>query len=125
MTEQSKTLIEEFITIVGAPEVEAHRSAFLVFARLAGWSDAKIGRYLGITRQRVSQKGKRIEEYAAEHKDMKTLKAVLPTKRQRQAVLKKRRLQTPVSSNGSTVRFTAKDWEKIDFARGMLDQVTS
>lgn len=113
MTEPTKTLIEEFITIAGMTEVEAHRSAFLVRARYAGWQDAKIGRHLGITRQRVSQRGKRIDAYARENKDMRTLKGILKRKRPK------------ASPNGSVITFNLKDWENLEFARGMLDQVES
>ena len=62
-TKQVNKLLNE-LEGSGLSAVDAHRSAFAALAFSRGWSKAKIGRFLGISRARVGQKIDKLWLYA-------------------------------------------------------------
>lgn len=92
----------------GLGAVDAHRSAFAALAYSRGWSKAKIGRFLGISRARVGQKIDKLWLYA---NSCPTLDAMLQ--------------EPPASYSDAdfSVGFEADDWQDIEFARALVDRV--
>lgn len=111
MPKQAEKLVTEFRDVIGLEAVDASRSAFTALAVSKGWTKARIGRYLGISRARVGQKVDKLEHYALTQRVpvlTATLKAA-PSK------------ATAAGSQG--VAFTASDWQDDQFATGMLQLV--
>jgi hypothetical protein len=101
---------------VGLDLVDAHRSAFVAFACSQGWTKARIGRYLGISRARVGQKVDKLEHYASETTGVPTLKAVM---RKCETVKSTRR------ESDDLVVYTFDDWRDVEFARRLVESVAS
>ena len=60
---QTRKLLEELSALI--PEgADVYRAAFTILAYNKGWSNARIGQFLGITRHRVGQKIEQYEGYA-------------------------------------------------------------
>lgn len=105
-------LVQELRGPLGLNEVDALRAAFTVLAVRQGWSKARIGRYLGISRARVHQRVGKYESYAAAS-GFPVLKKTLNGK-------------TPKPDHNGpdlAVSFHRSDWEDEDFAAGMLNRV--
>lgn len=107
-------LIAEFTDKIGLEVVDAHRVAFTALAVDRGWTKARIGRYLGISRARVGQKVEKLEHYAATVSAVPTLKALM---RHAKTVKAERR------DSDDLVRYDAKDWASLEFARSLVDLV--
>lgn len=108
------TLIAELTEKVGLEPVDAHRSAFTALACSAGWTKARVGRYLGISRARVGQKVDKLLHYATTRSDTPVLTATM-----RQAV------RTPPvrTEYDELIEFDQADWEDLDFARGLIVRI--
>lgn len=109
---ETDTLVNEFRQHVGLTTIDAYRSAFCALAVNRGWSSARIGRYLGISRARVGQRIEKLRQYAENRNDMPQLAHLLDT------------AKTPPSGAGDLpVAFEQADWTDSEFADGMLAHV--
>lgn len=112
--EKVTQLVGEFRSVVGLSEVDAWRSAFTALAHHRGWSIARIGRYLGISRQRVVQRIEKLHQYR-ENPGMPMLADLLENS----------------TANGASggpdlpVAFELSSWEDREFAFGVLEQVAA
>lgn len=108
MTEKQVSKLLAELEGHGLSAVDAHRSAFAALAFSRGWSKAKIGRFLGISRARVGQKIDKLWLYA---NSCPTLEAMLE--------------QEPAEYADAdfAVGFEANDWQDIEFARALVDRV--
>lgn len=113
LNEDAACLVQEFqAQVPGLTEADAYRSAFAVFALRLGWSKAKIGRYLGISRARVGQRIDRCQEYARGDAPMPVLRRLLLDVEEAAA-----------GPDDVPVSFAQDDWKDLAFARSMLNQV--
>jgi hypothetical protein len=112
-TTRAVRLLDELVGTVGLDATDAHRAAFVAFAMSKGWTKARIGRYLGISRARVGQKVDKLEDYAAT-KDVPTLKRVMAVA---DTVRSERR------ETDDLVEYGPSDWEDQDFARRLVEMV--
>lgn len=103
-------LIAEFTQTIGLEATDAHRSAFVAFAVSKGWSKARIGRYLGISRARVGQKVDKLEHYAHSC-PVPTLKALMQASPARS------------TTDERIVQYEPDDWTDLEFARALIDRV--
>lgn len=104
-------LVAEFRDVIGLDAVDASRSAFTALAVSKGWTKARIGRYLGISRARVGQKVDKLEHYAIA---------------QRVPVLKATLAKAPAKATNAGspgIGFHADDWQDESFALGLLQLV--
>jgi hypothetical protein len=99
---------------VGLGDVDAHRAAFCALALADGWSKARIGRYLGISRARVGQKVDKLHDYAATDE----AGTAWPTLRHVLVVADSAR---PWQGRDTLVEFEASAWDDLEFARRMCD----
>lgn len=106
-------LIAEFTDKIALDAVDAHRGAFTALAVDKGWTKARIGRYLGISRARVGQKVDKLEHYAT-LQGVPALKALM---RHAATVKAERR------DSDDLVRYDVGDWQNLDFARSLIDLV--
>lgn len=107
----AEDLVRELTEQVNLGAVDAHRSAFAALACSNGWSKARVGRYLGISRARVGQKIDKLLHYAT------TLDTVpILTKTMKQAVRKK----SVRGEYDDVVEFGAEQWEDLNFAKQLL-----
>ncbi len=107
----TKTEINKLISELeghGLGAVDAHRSAFAALAYSRGWSKAKIGRFLGISRARVGQKIDKLWLYANACPTLNGLLEEDPAK---------------YRDADFAVGFTADDWQDIEFARALVDRI--
>lgn len=107
-------LIAEFTDRIGLEPVDAHRGAFTALAIDKGWTKARIGRYLGISRARVGQKVEKLEHYAATAQGIPTLKALM-----RHAAT----VEATGRNSDVLVKYDAADWTDLQFARSLVDLV--
>ncbi len=110
----AEALIRELTEQVGLDAVDAHRSAFTAIACSKGWTKARVGRWLGISRARVGQKFDKLLHYATTRDDTPVLTATM-----RKATRTKPR-QTELDV---VVEHHAADWLDEDFANLMLRHV--
>jgi hypothetical protein len=101
-------LVHELQEQAGLNEVDAYRAAFTALALAEGWSKARIGRYLGISRARVGQKVEKLQDYAH------TLK--VPTLKR---LMSKADIAHRVRDERLAIQFKTADWSDLEFARGM------
>lgn len=111
-TTKAERLITELTDKVKLDPVDAHRAAFAALAASKGWTKARIGRYLGISRERVGQKLDKLAHYAATRRDLPTLKAAM-----------RKAAATPAQRRASDdlVAFEVSYWEDLDQARRLID----
>lgn len=115
MTAASATRVDRLLAELRSADlsdVDAHRAAFVALALAQGWSKARIGRYLGISRARVGQKVEKLRDYAMD-RDRKTLGRTL-------AVADAVNQPEP---SGPPIAFGVADWEQLDWARRMCDML--
>lgn len=113
----AQTLVRELVESVGLEPVDAHRSAFTALACSAGWTKARVGRYLGISRARVGQKMDKLLHYATTLSDTPVLTATM-----RQAM----RTPPTKSEKGDAqdaVGYGVEDWEDLAFAEALVAKV--
>lgn len=95
---------------IGLGEVDVLRSSFVAIAYSRGWSKAKIGRYLGISRARVGQKIDKLLSYSRTGEYPTLLHLV-----------------TNIGKNSDDdsipVGFEASDWKDIEFATALVEIV--
>jgi hypothetical protein len=96
----------------GLSDVDAHRAAFCTLALADGWSKARIGRYLGVSRARVGQKVEKLNDYTFDDR-VKT-----PTLNRLMSVADSAR---PWLGRDGMVEFEPDAWEDIEFARSLCD----
>lgn len=113
-TTRADRLLDELVGTVGLEATDAHRAAFVAFAMSKGWTKARIGRYLGISRARVGQKVDKLEDYAAT-KDVPTLKRVMAVV----GVTASERRETD-----DLVEYNPADWDDVGFARRLVEMVS-
>ena len=117
---ESIPLVREFEEVVGLESVDAYRSAFTALAVAKGWTKARVGRYLGISRARVGQKVEKLEHYAFVYGDRTP---------ELQAAVKQFSVVRP-KPKGKKVKprgvaaFEVQDWNDLVFARHLIDQVS-
>lgn len=107
-------LIRELTERVGLEPVDAHRSAFTALACSEGWTKARVGRWLGISRARVGQKFDKLLHYATTRDDTPVL-----TETMRKAV----RTKAIASPYDHVVNHADTEWDDIAFARAMIEHV--
>lgn len=96
----------------GLTDVDAYRAAFCALALADGWSKARVGRYLGISRARVGQKAEKLADYAAvSPRSTPTLRHALAVA----ATNAVRGASTPLGQ--AIVAFKIEDWRDLEFAR--------
>lgn len=111
----ARRLVLELQDVVGLDPVDACRSAFTALAVGRGWSKARVGRYLGISRARVGQKVEKLEHYAFAYGERAP---------GLQAVVARFGLQHPAAAGLSPpVAFDVADWDDLGFARRLIDRV--
>lgn len=113
MTEADR-LIREFEEKLGQNVVDAHRNAFTALAMRRGWSKARIGRYLGISRARVGQKVEKLEHYVHSQRGIPTLKRVMTQADDVRPVR---------SPHDQTIEWQGDDWADLTFARSAVELV--
>lgn len=111
MATQTNKLVTELQEQLGLGPIDAHRSAFVALAYRRGWTKARIGRYLGITRARVEQKIERFKRHA-ETGEMPTLSKVMRGANGREPQGKDMR-----------IGFSSDRWNDLTFAAEMLNRV--
>jgi len=103
-------LVAEFRN-VGLTDMDARRSAFCALAYSQGWSPARIGRYLDISRTRAGQRIDRLRQFVQTREDMPELARLLA--------------QAPSRPNPSAadppVAFQRASWQDPEFAQGLID----
>lgn len=106
-------LIGEFRDHVGLTETDAYRSAFCALAVNRGWSSARVGRYLGISRARVGQRVEKLRQYTESRDDMPVLTTLMaqPT--------------APTLGPDLPVAFEPSAWADREFALGILHQLAT
>jgi hypothetical protein len=104
-------LITELQAQANLSEVDAYRAAFAALALADGWSKARIGRYLGISRARVGQKIDKLFDYTL-HVEVPQLKAVL-------ACASEAKAQQDAAAR--MVEFKPEDWRDLEWARQMCE----
>jgi hypothetical protein len=92
-------------------ETDSRRAAFVCLAITNGWTKAKIGRYLGISRSRVGQKVTKYEQYAGMPDRFPVLAEVMSDSK-------------PPNEHGGIVAYTRQDWLDDDFAVQILNTLT-
>jgi hypothetical protein len=112
LSADAKALVDEFKQMPGLTEADTHKSAFVILALRRGWTKAKIGRYLGISRARVGQKVAKCEQHAA-NCDLPVL----------QRMLSEIHPNAGDSANMPPVAFTRAQWDDQEFAYQMLNLV--
>lgn len=101
--------------MIGLEATDAHRAAFVALAVSRGWTKARIGRYLGISRARVGQKVAKLEDYAHfQGSKVPTLKRVIGVA----STIRPARHETD-----DLVQYQVDDWLDIEFARRLVDMV--
>ncbi len=107
-------LVAELSEKVGLDAVDAHRSAFTALACSKGWTKARVGRWLGISRARVGQKFDKLLHYATTRDDTPVLTTTM-----RLAV------RTPArrTEYDDVVAYSVGQWNDLDFARSMMQHV--
>lgn len=111
---RAEALIRELTDQVGLDAVDAHRSAFTALACSEGWTKARVGRWLGISRARVGQKFDKLLHYATTRDDTPVL-----TETMRKAA----RVETRRTDYDIVVTHAVLDWNDLDFARSMIEHV--
>lgn len=109
---KAKRLVEEFETKLSLSEVNSRRAAFVVLAVAGGWRNARIARYLDVSRARIGQRVTKYEAYA-ESGDWPAVKKVLDDTIP----------PGPENGNGRHVTFSKKEWESLDFANDLLNRL--
>ena len=117
-------LVRELTDVCGLDEYSAPRWAFVVMTHNQGWSGARIGRYLGVSRARVDQILSRLREFAgidprpdAKRSDVKYgLDVPVLTDLLKNA--QRMRVRT------ERVGFAPEDWQDDEFAAGMLKMIS-
>ena len=106
-------LVSELQGNLALSDVDARRAAFVPLALKAGWSKARIARYLGVSRARIGQKVRKYEEYArrSEANTYPTLQQVLSD------------LPDAVDEETVPVKFKPADWNDEQFAIELLNRV--
>lgn len=112
MTDRAARLVTE-LEQIGLSAVDAHRGAFTALAVSKRWPDARIGRYLGVTRARVGQRVDKLQEYAA-REDCPLLGSI------NWAADRKGKNAAP---KVPSVAYEQRDWVDIEFAQSLLDIV--
>lgn len=110
--QETADLLRELTEEIKLEPVDAHRSAFTALACARGWTKARTGRYLGISRARVGQKVDKLLHYATTLETVPTL-----TRTMRRAV----RMVPARGNMDAVVEFRADDWNDLEFARQMVD----
>lgn len=113
MPTQTAKLVAEFQANLGLSEVDAQRAAFCVLAARRGWSKARTGRYLGVSRARVHQRMLKYQVYA-ESGQFPELAKVMD--------MGNRKPKDP-DSGETSVSFTPQHWDDPSFVEGMLQRV--
>jgi Homeodomain-like domain len=109
----AKRLVEEMQTRLGLNSVDARRAAFVVLAVATGWKNARIARYLGVSRARVGQRVARYERYALTNaKAYPQIAKVL-----------KRRPKRPDKEGAIQIGFPRTEWNDPAFAVDMLNRL--
>lgn len=103
-------LIAEAEDELGLGRADAARMLFVALAKGQGWTNARISRYLGVSRARVGQKVARNAIYIEQHKLPKLKKAL-----QHQVV--------EATEEKAAVTFPAESWADRDFAVGVVKLV--
>jgi hypothetical protein len=109
------SLLGEFTDVIGLEPVDAARSAFTALAVARGWTKARVGRYLGISRARVGQKVDKLEHYAFTHGDKTPVLTGLMDQATRRAPAR--------AAMDGLVEFTIEDWSDDAFRDTLLNQV--
>lgn len=110
----AEALIQELTDRVGLDAVDAHRSAFTAIACSKGWTKARVGRWLGISRARVGQKFDKLLHYATTRDDTPVLTTTM--RKATRTIPRQTELDVVVEHH-------ANDWLDEDFARLMLDHL--
>lgn len=114
MPSRTDSLLTELASC-GLGPVDAHRGAFTALACSSGWTKARVGRYLGISRARVGQKVDKLLHYATDAGyNVPTL-----TDTMRKAVRRK----PERGDYDEVVQFTQSDWDDLTFARSLIDRI--
>lgn len=108
-------LIQE-LQQIGLEPVDAHRSAFTALACSTGWTKARVGRWLGISRARVGQKVDKLLYYATTREDVPTLTRVMT-----QAV----NTRAARTDRDDIVEYGPTEWADLDLARALIDRIGS
>jgi hypothetical protein len=111
VTTLADDLVAELTGPVGLGAVDAHRSAFIALSCAQGWTKARIGRYLGVSRARVGQRFDKLLHYAT------TLDTVPRLTEQMQRAV---RVTPRRGEYDDLVEFKVEDWQDLDFARDLL-----
>jgi hypothetical protein len=122
LTPRAQRLVDELESKLNLSKVDAIRAAFTILAMNKGWSKARIGRHLGITRARVHQRIGKYEQYANLYDKLKPKRHAYP---QVAACFKNggKSLEHPFRDPGNWTEFSPDQWEDLDFAREMLNRV--
>lgn len=111
---QAEALIGELTEKVGLDAVDAHRGAFTALACSQGWTKARVGRWLGISRARVGQKFDKLLHYATTREDVPQLRAVM---------LAANRKSPEPGAYDDVVAYEASAWDDLEFAKALLAHV--
>lgn len=107
-------LVAELVGQIGLEPVDAYRSAFTALACSQGWTKARVGRWLGISRARVGQKVDKLLHYATTRDDVPVLTNTM--KAAHGAEIKR-------TDMDDLVAYHADDWRDLEFARRLIDNV--
>ena len=112
---QIEGLVDEFrATGFGRTEADARRAAFTALTWAAGWSTARMGRFLGVSRARIGQRVEKLKVWAQDP-DMPTLRRVMA----------KERKVEPAWLADMPVAFPADNWQDDSFSGGILSLLSS
>lgn len=79
-----------------------------------GWTKARVGHWLGISRARVGQKVDKLLHYATSRDDVPVLTELM---------VKATKTKARRTDNDKLVAFTRSDWDDLEMARSLLEKV--
>lgn len=112
---QTQALIHEFEAVLPSDR-DVKRATFTILALCRGWQQARIARYLGISRARVGQKIDQYNDYGDQRK------AKMPVLVENLRQTEKQRRSMPEQP---LIQFTLADWNDQEFVQSMLLLVSS
>ena len=108
---ENEVIVQE-LRDAGLDEVDAWRAVFIMRAAASCWTNARIARQLGVSRERIGQRRARLRQIA-EERGGRIAKAVTAMD-----------AASPVARPNDSLLSTPRDWwSDIDFARGMVETV--
>lgn len=115
LNKDARKLKDELQERLQLSDSDALRATFVVLAYEKGWSQARIGRYLGVTRHRIHQRIARYEAYSGAKITFPVLASHINGR--------KRPAQVPRGEPGVAAK--PEDWDNVEFAVEMINRVAA